>query len=257
MVDDGSSDGTGEIAGDLGCAVLSGEGRGAAAARRAGLAAVHSPLLCFLDADDELLAGGVNASLGLLHRRSELIGAAGVTMRIGETGIAVASTPRQGNISLIPALRDGFTPGPPGSIIWRTEVVREAYARRPPPLAPRYAEDYELFLRCLLSGQLGTHAVPSCTYRAVGGKSAKVPEGSIRSAIALTNFYADLLGLSVAPRKKRHVDARIALRKAQAENNNRLALILQASLGDPILMARLAAQKLAARLRQEQRGGFE
>jgi glycosyltransferase involved in cell wall biosynthesis len=54
VVDDGSTDGSGALAGSLGCRVLETPGIGPAAARNVGIQASTSDLLLFLDADDLL-----------------------------------------------------------------------------------------------------------------------------------------------------------------------------------------------------------
>jgi glycosyltransferase involved in cell wall biosynthesis len=57
VVDDGSTDGSGDIAGARGAHVIRQEGGGLAAARNAGLAAAQGELVAFIDADDVWLPG--------------------------------------------------------------------------------------------------------------------------------------------------------------------------------------------------------
>jgi glycosyltransferase involved in cell wall biosynthesis len=77
VVDDGSSDGTGEVAVQLGARVVTTEGIGPAAARNLGAAQVTSEFLVFLDGDDRLTPihhasllaalGGADAALGMVR----------------------------------------------------------------------------------------------------------------------------------------------------------------------------------------------
>lgn len=55
VVDDGSTDGTADVAIEHGCTLVRQENRGLAAARNAGARNTSSELLCFLDSDDQLL----------------------------------------------------------------------------------------------------------------------------------------------------------------------------------------------------------
>ncbi|MFC7474283.1 glycosyltransferase family 2 protein [Dankookia sp. GCM10030260] len=77
VVDDGSTDGTGELLGGLAAAdarivPLTGPRRGAAAARNAALAVAAAPLVAFLDADDRWRPGKLAAQLALHAARPEL-----------------------------------------------------------------------------------------------------------------------------------------------------------------------------------------
>lgn len=70
LVDDGSTDGSGELCDTLAeddrVRVVHQENRGASAARNAGLAVASADYVAFLDADDELIPGGLSALLDCL-----------------------------------------------------------------------------------------------------------------------------------------------------------------------------------------------
>ena len=66
MVDDGSSDGTAEVAVRAGAVVLRQNRAGVGAARNRGLAVAHGDLVIFLDADDELEPDAVASGITTL-----------------------------------------------------------------------------------------------------------------------------------------------------------------------------------------------
>ncbi len=86
VVDDGSRDGSGALAEAIGgpVRVLRQEGRGAGAARNAGVAAARGSLLGFLDADDEWLAGAPDPRRALLAAEPGAIAFGGVCVQRGE-----------------------------------------------------------------------------------------------------------------------------------------------------------------------------
>lgn len=66
VVDDGSKDGTGELAAELGAIVVRQANRGVSAARNAGLSVARGDFIVFLDADDVLLPDAVARGAGAL-----------------------------------------------------------------------------------------------------------------------------------------------------------------------------------------------
>jgi glycosyltransferase involved in cell wall biosynthesis len=72
LVDDGSTDGTADVARRAGVRIVSQPRSGAAAATNRGIQAARSSLLAFVDADDLWPAGKLALQLGWLERRPEI-----------------------------------------------------------------------------------------------------------------------------------------------------------------------------------------
>jgi glycosyltransferase involved in cell wall biosynthesis len=70
VVDDGSTDDTSDVAARLGVRVIRQANAGVSAARNAGLAATDAGAVVFLDADDELVPGAIDAAIDALARRA-------------------------------------------------------------------------------------------------------------------------------------------------------------------------------------------
>lgn len=79
VVDDGSQDHTADVARSCGAAVIStGRASGPSAARNRGVAATTSPVIAFLDADDEWRPDHAERVLGAMHVAGAVYGSTGV-----------------------------------------------------------------------------------------------------------------------------------------------------------------------------------
>jgi glycosyltransferase involved in cell wall biosynthesis len=78
VVDDGSTDGSGEIARRLGALVVRQEQQGPGSARNAGIAASRAPLVLFLDADDLVPPGALKVQLEHLGTHPDSLGVIGM-----------------------------------------------------------------------------------------------------------------------------------------------------------------------------------
>jgi glycosyltransferase involved in cell wall biosynthesis len=200
VVDDGSTDSTSQIARDLGCAVISQENAGAAAARRTGLQAVTTPFLVFLDADDSLCGEGIRRSLSIIASDPDLVGVLGATVVQGASANSRTINPWSEGITTPSLLARGFAPGPPAAFMWRTAKLRDAYRSDTKWLLPRYAEDYELIIRATQIGQVRTHSSYCCSYSVSNGKSSKAPLESNQAAEDIRRYYARVFNLSIEER---------------------------------------------------------
>lgn len=172
IVDDASTDGTASVAASLATRdarvrVLTGLRRqGPAAARNRGLDAVATPLVCFLDADDELVDGGVRALCEALAAtpgavcavgRFTAIGVGGESADVGRWGSEqlVGVVRRRGRVIESPeglsaeALATRLVSPPPGAWVVDAATLRALGGFDP---RARRSEDLELLVRLAWSG---------------------------------------------------------------------------------------------------------
>lgn len=237
VVDDGSTDGTARIATSSGAEVLSQSNQGAAAARRAGVALVGTEFVVLLDADDLVMADGVNKSLSLM-RKGKHSYALGMTVGISRDGRRRILSHWPEGVSVPSLISRGHAPGPPGAVLWRTSALRSVLGEGLKPLWPRYAEDYEFLIRGALHGSVVVHDHLTCEYRWFGGKSSKAPRMSVDSAEEIRQHYAAHVGIDAPVRSEAERSAMVLLRRASEHSGMtgvvpRTALIVAAVLRHP------------------------
>lgn len=149
LVDDGSDDGSGEICDRLAqearVSVLHQENRGAAAARNAGLTASAAPLITFLDADDAILPGALDALAAVLGDAQAVQGMIVRGDRVRGNG-AVRRLP--GKEALIAAMCDSTRYLLCHGWLLRRELLTERFDER-----LTLGEDGEWLLRTLLRAE--------------------------------------------------------------------------------------------------------
>jgi glycosyltransferase involved in cell wall biosynthesis len=150
VVDDGSTDGTSEVAGELGARVIRQPNRGLSEARNAGLAAARSEFVVFLDADDELLPGALARGVEMLTSnpaakavvgRCQLMDAAGVQLPVAHDEVDVSN--------LYEAWLSRNFVWTPGAATFRRAALDEI-GGFPRGLGP--AGDYAVYLRLARTG---------------------------------------------------------------------------------------------------------
>lgn len=161
LVDDGSRDGSGEIcdglAADPRVTVLHQENRGAPAARNAGLDASTAPLVAFLDADDCLLEGALDALAAALGDAQAVQGRIVRYGRASGTGTVRRLTGRD---ALTEALSDPTRRLLCHGWLFRRELLTERFDER-----LSLGEDGEWLLRTLLRAERIAFAdVPAYCY---------------------------------------------------------------------------------------------
>jgi glycosyltransferase involved in cell wall biosynthesis len=172
VVDDGSTDDTPEVATRYpGVLTLRQRNRGLAAARNAGLTAAVGDYVVFLDADDRLLPGALEAGAAALGAHPYAAFAVGRARRIAEDGRPLP-TPVRLRIDA-----DHYV-----SLIRRCWIVMPATVtfRRLPLLATggfdarvRYAEDYDVYLRLARNHPVVDHYVEVAEYRQHPGTQSR------------------------------------------------------------------------------------
>jgi glycosyltransferase involved in cell wall biosynthesis len=173
VIDDGSTDGTGEILADYGTRIrtIVQSNRGVAAARNAGLRAAKGELIAFLDADDvwhprklelQRRAMADRPRIGLLGTGVFGWPAAEMPGIIAECTVPVAEIAR-GAL----AVRNYLTTS---SVLMRREVVRQIGEFDAALSGP---EDHEYWLRAIDASSVGILSLPLTGYRSVPGSLSK------------------------------------------------------------------------------------
>ncbi len=189
VVDDGSRDRTAELARLAGASVITQLNAGASVARRVGLQQVQSEFVVFLDADDQL-APGILDALAVLQEFERCAVVGGRIRLLYESGKSLIGPELRPVYSLEDILAQPVSPWPPAAAVWRTRLVREAFNMSPEMLMPRYAEDYELLVRASTVGEVRSVPSVTSTYSASGGKSHAHVEKSIADAMKIQQYYA-------------------------------------------------------------------
>lgn len=180
VVDDGSSDGTGEVAERQGARVLRHDrNRGVAAARNAGVAAAEHPWVAFLDSDDEWLPDHLAVLWGLRGEHA-LVGGSLVWLRDdGSAYRLVAPQARTAGELTSPApllFPENFL------LPSATMVSRDAFERAGGfDETMRLAEDLDLWVRLLDAGSAYVTERVVSVYRGHPGQ-ASVDRGGLRAA---------------------------------------------------------------------------
>lgn len=246
VVDDGSTDRTSEVAERAGARVLRQDNYGATVARAAGIEHGREKYILLLDSDDQLLEAGVGDLIGVLEANSDgdAVAALGAYIAVAE-GRRRLIQPWSTGVSLASLLERAQAPGPPGCILWRTEVLRDGIMRIPfPPLQPRWAEDYELLVRGAQLGSFIGVNVPVCLYAAGGGKSATSPKNSLRSADRVRRYYAAALDIPVRVWSERDITGLAFARLAMGRRGVfRLSYLLRSVIAAPGLYMHLLSSR--------------
>lgn len=263
VVDDGSTDNTADAATRSGARVIITSNTGASMARSRGISEIRTTFAILLDADDELVPAGVEVMRKILETTDAGL-VVGSTEAIGGQHAKLILPWREG-VSLSTLLRRGSSVGPPSSVLWRTTVLQGLQSIAPRPLAPRYAEDYEILLRALLVSTCATTSVMVTRYQLVGGKSSKSPLSSLQCAEQLRRYYAEFAGMQIEQRNVRNLKAQVNLRHAfdtlgPTSIPRRGVYYLRAFILSPALMLHLVRSRVgrivAARWpSQKQQGG--
>ena len=163
VVDDGSTDGTAAVARGLDVVLLRQDNRGLAAARNRGLQAATGEFVIFLDADDRLLAGGIDAGVHALASQPHCAMAYGRCVMAGPDG-EIWPTPE------IPLVRAGHHAAfLQTNLIWMPAAA--IFRRSAVELAGAFGEgfdgasDYDLYLRITRDAPIVDHGAQVAAYR--------------------------------------------------------------------------------------------
>jgi glycosyltransferase involved in cell wall biosynthesis len=181
VVDDGSTDGTRDVALAAGAQCISQPNRGVAAARNAGLAAARGALVVFLDADDRLLAGAIDTGVAALDAAPAAAFVWGRVVALDESG-ALGPAPNHAPLSgdcLTVFLRDNpiWTPA---AAMFRTNAVRAVGAFAGGCDA---AADYDLYLRLARAAPGVDHGHAVAAYRRHAGNMSSSAARMLRETV--------------------------------------------------------------------------
>ncbi|MWV50412.1 glycosyltransferase [Rathayibacter sp. VKM Ac-2803] len=254
VVDDGSSDRTAESAEAMGCLVVRQPNSGAAQARREGVRRATGDVVSLLDADDRLLAEGVARSKALASSSKDWSIVMGGTVGVTAGGERTLYHHWSRRITPQLLIRTGFSPAPPAALLWNRSRLEEALFDHMPAVWPRYAEDYELFIRGSLRGSVIVHDTVAAEYSLDGGKSTTDPRNSIRASEDIRAHYAELLGLRVRRRSERQIASRGLIRIAKNSDapgtrGRHVRTIVRAAQLDPVFVVGLVVSGVMKRVR--------
>lgn len=253
VVDDGSYDATAEVAESAGAKVIVQSNAGAAVARRTGFQSVGTEFVNFLDADDELIASGVRASIDVLATTDAGV-VGGLIVGVSAKGQRVPIRQWRSPITVTELLKQGHSPGAPGALVWRRDVLAIALDTGWKGVWPRYAEDYELLIRGASLAPVVLHARECLNYALEGGKSTLDPTRAITCSEEIRAWYSTHLGIPIRRASRRNIKGRGLVRQAKStrtagDTRKWVTEIGQALVCDPRFVLALAAKGFMSRVR--------
>jgi glycosyltransferase involved in cell wall biosynthesis len=182
VVDDGSNDNTSAVARRYpGVRCIRTENRGLARARNLGLRESSGELLVFLDADDLLLEGAIEAGLQALEGHPEcafVFGGSRFSMSDGSTPPPPQRAAREADVYA--QLLAGCPIVATSSVMYRRQVFDELGAFDPSISA---AADYDVYYRVARARPVHNHGAEVAIYRRHGGNMTTNSRGMLRANV--------------------------------------------------------------------------
>jgi glycosyltransferase involved in cell wall biosynthesis len=163
LVDDGSTDGTAQIARSYPVHYIYQKNRGISAARNTGIAQTKGKYVLFLDHDDRLLPMGVETGVELLEEHPECAAAVGEHRYIGADGrpIGYSNKHAAGRDHYRMLLEHNFIETPCSALHRRSGLALTGLFDE----SVQGAEDHELYLRTARQSTWIAHEAPVAEYR--------------------------------------------------------------------------------------------
>jgi glycosyltransferase involved in cell wall biosynthesis len=190
VVDDGSTDGTGALAEELGARVIRQPNRGISAARNAGIRSASGAWIALLDADDLWMPEKLERQVALIQSETVLV-YTGIRMfdDSGTRGVRLAVSPR-----LAEGMLRYCNPISPSTVLAKRDILARDGGFREDICA---CEDWEMWVRAQHFGEFDAVAEPMAEYYVYPGSLSANPERMIRAMdqILDTTLVADLRGI--------------------------------------------------------------
>ena len=183
VVDDGSSDDTSAVAGELGVRLIRQPRRGVSEARNAGLAAASGDLVVFLDADDELMPDALTRAAVALGADSDAAVVVGRCRPMSARGEVLPV--RQPDIDPSDLYNEWLSQNfvwTPGAAMFRRNALL-GIGGFPARLGP--AADYAVYLRLARDGRVRLIAEELVRYRQHGASMSRDPARMLRATLAV------------------------------------------------------------------------
>ncbi len=190
VVDDGSTDNTSTIAsGYRGVTLVRQQNRGLAAARNAGFDAGTGDYVIFLDADDVLLAGGIDAGVDCLEANRDCAFAWGRYRVRDEAGsLWEPPTTQLPRADAYPPLLRGNHITMHATVIYRRRAL-DSIGRFNPRLPA--CEDYDLYLRIARKSPIASHEHVVAEYRKHKGSMSADSPRMLEAVLAVMAAQVD------------------------------------------------------------------
>jgi O-antigen/teichoic acid export membrane protein/glycosyltransferase involved in cell wall biosynthesis len=174
-----------------GVTILRTENRGVSAARNLGFSKSSGEFLIFLDADDRLMPGAIEAHLRALENHPEAGLSFGPTKIIDHDGVEVrpAHICRPRKEYFLPLLESNLI-GSPGAVMMRREsfvaagMFNESFSM---------GEDYDLYLRIARQKPLVRHTFCTLEYREHGSNTSQAQEKMLRGTMLVLDHLEPAL----------------------------------------------------------------
>jgi glycosyltransferase involved in cell wall biosynthesis len=181
VVDDGSVDGTSDVAAELGVEVIRQPNSGLSGARNTGLARAAGDFVIFLDADDELLGDAVQRGVNALRRSPGMTCAVGRCIGVDEAGRPIPAAPQ--NIDTADLYRAWLQQNfvwTPAAAIFRRQALRQV-GGFPRDVGP--AADYAMYLALSRQKLVVDHGWPVARYRQHEASMSRDPRLMLRTTL--------------------------------------------------------------------------
>jgi glycosyltransferase involved in cell wall biosynthesis len=183
VVDNGSTDETAKVAASYPGARYRFQGNaGPSGARNAGLADVVTPFVLFLDADDMLLPGALEAARTALSQSPNEPLAYGGFCEVDADGGLLFEAPVDWRGRTFDGLLTGNHIAMHGTVLYRTEAVRAAGGFDASLMS---CEDYDLYLRLAKTGPFAAYELIAAKYRRHGDNATRDAAMMLRNAMTV------------------------------------------------------------------------